>query len=275
MLPQWRWKAALLALLASLFLLTSTPAAAEKPPPPEPEPVERITDDDDDGIFDDLEEDLEEAPPGQRFETIVLLDESLTPAALDDLEQRVGAFDVGPQFRSIDGFAATLTKAQITALAQLDVVQQIEADLPAKLHLDTSTFWSGVQQAITDFGFDGNADGSASYSTNDIVIAILDTGIDDGHVDLDGGKVLAWTDTSTPAEDQCSTPCDPHGHGTHVSSIAAGEGQGDPNLKGVAPGAALVGVRVLDSGGGGNTTTINNGIQWVIDNKSTYNIRVV
>ena len=48
--------------------------------------------------------------------------------------------------------------------------------------LDQATLWFGVQKART--GVDGNADNAATYSTGDIVIAILDSGIDDGHVDL-------------------------------------------------------------------------------------------
>ena len=267
------WKAAFIVLLAASILLTTTPSAADDP---EPGSGDRIVDDDGDGIFDDLEEELAPAPPGQPFDVIVLLEQPLSTATLGMLRQSVGDFDVDFEFPSVAGFAATLTKGQITALSQLGAVAQIEADRPATLFLDTASEWFGVNKAETDFGFDGNADGLSTYSTGDIVIAVLDTGIDDGHDDLASGKVLAWTDTSTPASGRCSTPCDPHGHGTHVSSIAAGTGSASGGtFKGAAAGAALVGVRVLNSSGSGSASTINAGIQWVIDNKATYNIRVL
>ena len=282
MRAHWPWKAVLLALLAGLFLLTATPTTADDPPPPPP--VTHITDEDDDGIFDDLEESMATATPGQRLDTIVVLNRPLTAATRSNLERLVGAFGVHFEYDSINGFAASLTKGQITALAKLDLVAQVEADLPAKLFLDTSTVWSGVQKARTDFEVDGNADGLATYSKNDIVIAIIDTGIAGTgdsppvvHQDLPSSKVLAWQDFHTPSggDPVCSTPCDPHGHGTHVSSIAAGTGAASGGtFKGVAPGAALVGVRVLDNGGSGPTSAINAGIQWVIDNKSTYDIKV-
>jgi len=70
-----------------------------------------------------------------------------------------------------------------------------------------------------------------------------------------------------------SAPYDDHGHGTHVSSISAGTGEGNAAYKGVAPGAALVGIKVLNSQGSGTTTQIVNGINWMIANKATYNIR--
>ncbi|MBI3975073.1 MAG: hypothetical protein HY334_01645, partial [Armatimonadetes bacterium] len=71
MRAQWPRKAALLALLAALFLLTATPAAADKPPPPEPIPP--IVDADKDKLFDDLEQALAAAPAAQPFDVIVLL----------------------------------------------------------------------------------------------------------------------------------------------------------------------------------------------------------
>jgi serine protease AprX len=273
---QWRWKAALVALLALLVVLSAAPASADKPPPPTPVPP--IVDDDGDKVFDDLEQSLAPAAASQRFDVIVLLQQPLTSANLGFLRQRIGPFQTTFQYPSVSGFAATLTKGQITALAKLDLVAQIEADRPAKLFLDTSTFWFGVQEARTDFLVDGNADGQPTYSENDIVIAVLDTGIDTGHQDLPPSKVLDWVDFHEPVtgpDPACSTPCDPHGHGTHVSSTAAGTGAASGGtFKGVAPGAALVGVRVLDVNGDGSSSTLSAGIQWVIDNKDTYNIRM-
>lgn len=279
------WKApALLLLVALLGALTGPSASAQRPPPPEPVP--RILDGDRDKIFDDLEELIAPAPAERLFPVIVVLDEPLNAPTLDALRARVGRFETTFQYPSIDGFAATLTKRQILALAALGTVRQIEPDRIVEPTLDTATFWFGVQKARADFGVDGNADGSSSYSSGDVVVAVLDTGIDVGHVDLNGGKVIAWKDfvnnKPSPYDEGASGPADCAYHGTHVSSIVAGEGEGNPAVKGVAPGAALVGVKVLGiqaiPGLGkvcvGTESQVNSGIQWVIDNKETYNIRV-
>ncbi|HCW51952.1 MAG TPA: hypothetical protein DGR79_07835, partial [Clostridiales bacterium] len=67
-----------------------------------------------------------------------------------------------------------------------------------------------------------------------------------------------------------STPYDDHGHGTHCTGIAAGEGDGNSAYRGVAPGAALVGLKVLDSSGSGSLSTITAAVDWCITNKDTY-----
>ena len=69
---------------------------------------------------------------------------------------------------------------------------------------------------------------------------------------------------------------DPYGHGTHVSSIIASSGVATTgNFQGVAPGVNLVAVRVLDQNGEGSYSNVIAGIQWVMNQKTRYNIRVM
>lgn len=231
-------------------------------------------------ILDDLDGLIGPAATGDRFDVIVMAEKPLDEI-LPILKSRHGDFSEKFTYSSINGFATTLTRGQIIALASDLDVKQIEFDALAFPHLDTSQQWFGTTKARADFGVDGNADGSASYSKNDIVIAILDTGIDPNHVDLDGGKIIAWRDATI--NNNQSGPYDElddcGGHGTHVSSIAAGEGQADANFKGVAPGAALVGIKVLSNRSvqgaircTAATSEIVSGVQWMIDNKATYGI---
>lgn len=139
--------------------------------------------------------------------------------------------------------------------------------------LNASTEMMGIKKARSDFKVTGDLDGKEnSYTSKDVAIAIVDTGIDATHVDLDGGKVIGWYDVINGR----STPYDDEGHGTHVASIAAGTGEGDPGIQtGVAPGAALVGVKVLNSSGTGSFNQIYKGLNWVYNNLDTYNIKVV
>src|SRR5207302_5468536 len=69
---------------------------------------------------------------------------------------------------------------------------------------------------------------------------------------------------------------DPYGHGTHVASIAAGNGRiSNAQYTGIAPNANLINLRVLGATGTGSTSTILSALDWVITNRVAYNIRVV
>lgn len=234
-------------------------------------------------IFDDLEGLIGPAAAGDRFDVIVMAERPLEEI-LPALKSRHGDFSEKFIYPAINGFATTLNKGQIVAFSGDADIKQIEFDAPVYPHLDTSQQWFGTTKARADFGVDGNADGSAGYSKDDIVIAVLDTGIDPNHVDLGPNKIIAWRDATV--NNNQSGPYDElgdcRGHGTHVSSIAAGEGQANPAYKGVAPGAALVGIKVLSNrsvpGQGiictAATSEIVSGVQWMIDNKATYGIKI-
>ncbi|MFI5729818.1 S8 family peptidase [Kribbella sp. NPDC051587] len=88
-------------------------------------------------------------------------------------------------------------------------------------------------------------------------IAILDSGIDPTHPDF-AGRIAANQNFSA-AEDAV----DHAGHGTHVASIAAGDGAASGGkYKGVAPEATLLNGKVLDDSGGGDYSSIIAGMEW-------------
>jgi serine protease AprX len=70
---------------------------------------------------------------------------------------------------------------------------------------------------------------------------------------------------------------DPHGHGTHVAGIMVGNGMHseDGRLAGIAPEASLVSIRVLNGLGQGSTSGMLAGLQWVLEHKDAYGIRVL
>jgi len=241
------------------------------------EPPKRI-DADKNKIFDDLEEKLRGKNDQDSQAVILVFDHKFSAAEEAEISLKINNKKSTHRYNAIPGAAITLSKREINDLASSPLIKQIEDDAEIYPFLDNSAKWFGAQKAKTDFGIDGNADGSASYSKDDIVAAVLDSGIDPGHIDLDGGKIIGWKDFATGLAnpyDQVSG-CD--GHGTHVSSMIAGTGEGNALYKGVAPGAALVGVKVLKKQGGnctGTVSDINAGIQWVIDNKATLGIEIM
>ena len=106
---------------------------------------------------------------------------------------------------------------------------------------------------------------SSGYTGEGITIAILDTGIDDTHPDLDDlDDNPGTTDPKVLDEVNFSddlTADDGNGHGTHCASIAAGTGE---TYTGVAPGAWLYNVKVLNKNGAGLWSGIIAGIQYAV-----------
>ena len=100
--------------------------------------------------------------------------------------------------------------------------------------------------------------------------AVVDTGI--GKHPGIKHQIIGWVDFV----DGSHKAIDPNGHGTHIAGIIANTQQGqDDEWNGMAPGAELVGVRVLDETGYGTYEMVIQGIQWVIDHHEQYNIRVL
>ena len=130
------------------------------------------------------------------------------------------------RFSLIDAVAGRVKKARLRALARDPLVDHVERNKPIRAFNDSAQESFGVTAARTNApGIDGNADGNVNtYSSGDMVAAIIDTGIDAGHQDLNEGKVIAFHDFV----EQRRTPYDDHGHGTHVAGTLAGEGDAEP-----------------------------------------------
>ena len=126
------------------------------------------------------------------------------------------------------------------------------------------------------------------YRGDEVVVAILDTGVDNEHralndfddvnddPDLDPGsyvdqKWVAGYDATSTFSNTSGTddPDDSNGHGTHVASTSIGTGSSDRVYVGVAPGAYLVDVKVLTDAGGTNAQNTLRGLQWAINNVDT------
>ncbi len=115
-----------------------------------------------------------------------------------------------------------------------------------------------------------------------MTIAVLDTGINGNHEYLDDldddpetddPKIIGFYDARSGSRGE-TDPVDTANHGSHCAGIAAGTGGTAAVDVGMAPQAHLVGVIVLD-GGGGNANDIIDGINWVIENKDRFSVDVI
>ncbi len=231
-----------------------------------------------DRISEELEQRLAPRRAGDRVEVIVTLERAASSARVRGLERRVGNLGVSDRFRVVDAFAATATKRQVEALARRPGVEAVQADGRVRAQNAAGSNAFGVTKARVDNpSLDGDRDGApARYSPSDMVAAVLDTGIDARHYDLNERKVLAFANC-TGGGCVARPPFDDDGHGTHISATLAGDGDartGRPE-RGVAPAAALVGVKVLGADGGGSESDVIRGIDWTIANRSRYGIEAV
>jgi subtilisin family serine protease len=107
------------------------------------------------------------------------------------------------------------------------------------------------------------ADAAHSTSTGSgAVVAVIDTGVLASHEDLAGRLVAGRDFVQTPNDD---TPQDENGHGTHVSGIVAADENNGKGIEGVAPGAKVMPIRVLDANGEGDAEVVAKGIDWAVD----------
>jgi type VII secretion-associated serine protease mycosin len=108
-----------------------------------------------------------------------------------------------------------------------------------------------------------NVPGAWEQSTGaDVVVAVIDTGVDGSHPDL-AGNVLTGYDAIDDTE---GGDTDGNGHGTHVAgTVAAVTGNGE-GIAGVAPDAKVLPVKVLDADGSGWSSDTAEGIVWAVDN---------
>jgi len=93
-----------------------------------------------------------------------------------------------------------------------------------------------------------------------VVIAVIDTGVDLAHPDLDD-KIVPGHDFVNDDDD----PQDDFGHGTHVSGIAAAETNNRLGVAGISWGARIMPVKVLDYSGTGTYYDVADGIVWAAD----------
>ncbi len=108
-----------------------------------------------------------------------------------------------------------------------------------------------------------------------VTVAVIDSGVSSFHPDLMTGgnsRIIA----SEKFGDYVFTPEDLYGHGTHVAGIIGGNGSAsDGTYKGMAPDVNLINLKTTDEFGMTYESDVVDAMQWVYDNKDTYNIRVV
>ena len=172
----------------------------------------------------------------------------------------------------INAATAALTDRQASELRRRDGFQ-VYRDAQVEVSGDApDTFypaWVGADQLHAS-GIDGSG----------VAIAIIDTGLwpkVSNELAVEHGVDTVGLATGGPGLPFApGLVSDESGHGTHITSVAAGrELSAEGFYEGVAPGADVVVVRAFDDNGYGSYVDVIEGIQWVIDHHAQLNIRVL
>lgn len=162
----------------------------------------------------------------------------------------------------IDAYVVEIDREQLDLIKGLDGLIDVEMDA----HI------TAQMNRVNDI-IDSKWAHSRGYYGHGVGVAIVDTGIC-LHKDFaeGGNRVVAFKDFINGRKD----PYDDNGHGTHVAGIIGGNGYSSKGKYiGIAPNCNFIIVKVLDHRGDGNISDVLAGLQWIIDNRIKYNIRVV
>jgi serine protease AprX len=172
------------------------------------------------------------------------------------------------RYHRVDGVVASIRPSQlsrITRQAGVTVVPDVAVTVQ-----DAGDGTTRPPAAVFPDATGATALAALGDTGSGVTVAVLDTGIDPrpdfagrliGGVDLTGG--------GDPFEDD-------YGHGTFVAGLIAGDGSSsDGEYTGEATGADLVSIKVAGADGVTDLATVISGVEWAIDNASTYGIKVL
>ncbi|HEV8468572.1 MAG TPA: S8 family serine peptidase [Candidatus Limnocylindria bacterium] len=187
-----------------------------------------------------------------------------TDAKTDDVERRLGFASDFRYGTALKGFAAQLTPSQLARLRADRDVLFVSAD--RTLHTIGTVPIAPGDTAPTGVRRLGAATTTTAREASTVNVAVIDSGIDLSHPDLNAVSGKNCIRNGSPARDD-------NGHGTHVAGTIAARNNG-AGVVGVAPGTKLYAVKVVNAQGSGTDAQVICGIDWVTANAAALKIKV-
>lgn len=183
-------------------------------------------------------------------------------------------------------------------VADLPIIHGFAAELPAARTLDLARMW-GVRAVSFNAPTQGTTCGDCTTTGKlistyirsiradqvwsrvqgrGIGVAVVDSGVNwqtDLYTNAGQNRVVANVAFHNGYN---ATSFDAYSHGSHVAGIIGGNGRASEGAYiGVAPQASIINVKVSDdlNQGSGTALSVVQGLQWILQNKAAYNIRVV
>jgi serine protease AprX len=180
--------------------------------------------------------------------------------------------------KMINAFSAEMTAGAAIELARSSGVRWVSLNAPvvstacAKC-VDTSQLANAYIRAI---GADKVWNNPPYIQGSSIGVAVVDSGVNpngDLYTNMGVNRQVADVRFNT---DYNQSTSDGYGHGTHVASIVGGDGsESGGKYIGVAPLVNIINVKVSNDDGSAMLNDVVAGLEWVLENKDVYNIRVV
>jgi serine protease AprX len=221
------------------------------------------------------------AHPRQRVEAIVQFENGASPSSARGSVRAEGGRVTG-ELPIINGLAARMTAASALALSRRDGVRVVSLNAAVKksaVTIDAKQLATSYNQSVkSPQAWRQGATGKG------VGVAVIDTGIAG---DLPDFRVSQTDSTSRVVATAATNPYatgddDSYGHGTHVAGIIAGNGTNrassdplDGDYVGVAPDANLISIKASDEQGDATVLDVIYGLQFAVDHKADFNIRVV
>jgi subtilisin family serine protease len=234
-----------------------------------------------------------------------------TCRSLKEIQTRLGAFGRITYIGKLITYVLVddVRYDDVATIAALPEVAMVEIQEIGQIMDDVSARTVQSRPSVT---FSPNTAGDAGFAGAGVNIAVLDTGVDDGHEQFAGKFVAGFhplifedtnlnglddscepaplgngvcTDPDDDPADGTRNPDDDHSHGSHVAGIALGGGvagracstpdDGSPtDCGGIATGAGLVDIKICNSAGGCPTADVAEALDWIGLNRAAFGIRV-
>jgi serine protease AprX len=227
--------------------------------------------------------------PGRKVEVIAQLAPGTGPAAVHGLIRALGGSTIA-KLPIINGVAVEISAGSAQTLGRNPAVESVSFNAPVRgeSHGWDSNGGSNVDPSDIVTAYNRSIRSPSvwdeGYTGDGVGVALVDTGIAG---DLPDFRVSARNATSrviasAVVNPDAATAGDGYGHGTHVAGLIAGNGanraKSDPldgKYVGVAPDADLISVKVADEDGNATVLDVIEGLQFTVDHRADYNIRVV
>jgi serine protease AprX len=222
--------------------------------------------------------------PDRSVDAIVRLSDGSSPAAGRALIRSHGGRVTG-DLHIIDGLAARLTARDAARLARDRTIEGVSVNAPvAPQSVATNNIRTAYPFASSAPSVWNGTGGTPSATGRGVGVAVIDTGIDGSLPDFRTSVADSTSRVvgSAVVNPNATTAGDRYGHGTHVAGILAGNGGNrtsndwlDGQYVGIAPEANLISVKVSNGEGEATVLDVIYGLQFVVDHRAEYNIRVV
>src|SRR2546421_7578418 len=222
--------------------------------------------------------DLQGKSAGSSLVRVILQLNGKPTGQLNALLNRNGVH-VRASFSNFNALSVELPANVVDELADFSEVAYVSADRQTQSlgHVSLTTGADAVRQQTrtTTTLLGGTTTTNYTLDGTGIGIAVLDSGLDSDHKAFlgDGDRLRIVVSRDFTGEGRTD---DPYGHGTHVATIAAGNGRiANAKYIGIAPNANILNLRVLNKQGAGTVSGVLAALDWLMTNRAAYNVRVV